>query len=78
MDPTIVELRAELARAYPLRNRDIAAELGIDDSLLSKILSGSRPMPDGFPEQFRTAVETAARKKAEHLLSIAGDKPAAA
>lgn len=67
------ELRARLARSG-LKLGQVAVELGIDDSAVSRWLNGSRPMPPDFPERFETALRAVAKRQGEHLLTVAGEE----
>jgi predicted transcriptional regulator len=66
----LAEMRAELARSG-LRLGQVAVQLGVDESTVSRYLNGSRGMPEGFPERFAEAIRSAARLYADHLLSVA-------
>ena len=40
-----------------IRQADLAAHLGIHETLLNAILRGRRPMPEGFEERVHTALD---------------------
>lgn len=69
-DEIRAKLKNRLART-PVRQGDIARQMGMDESQLSRILSGQRPMPEGFPRQFRAAFNVAAIATAGELLNAA-------
>lgn len=74
MEPTIADLRAKLAYSG-LRQSEVAAQMSIHYSLLAKILTGDRPMPEGFPERFQAALQAAAAEKVKHLQAVAAGEP---
>jgi hypothetical protein len=56
MNTDPIELRVELVRRR-IKQIDVALRFPMDDTLLSKILNGRRPAPEGFHERFREVVE---------------------
>lgn len=53
--PPQVELRREI-RVADLAQADVADELGIHESTLSRYLTGRQQAPENFPEQVRAAI----------------------
>ncbi len=62
----IAELRGQIARKR-IRQRDLATTLGMNETLLSHILNGHRPMPAGMEARIHTALDRleAAEKAAQ-------------
>jgi transcriptional regulator with XRE-family HTH domain len=74
MEQVTAELRARLAHSG-LRLGHVALRMGMDASLISRILNNQRPMPVEFPEQFEAALRAAAGEKAKHLQAVAAGEP---
>ena len=53
-------LKGEIA-AHGISQSDLAQRLRMDDSRLSRILSGRVPMPEGFEELARSQIEILAK-----------------
>lgn len=73
MVEVLAELRAQLARSG-LRLGQVAVELSIPESTVSRYLNGSRTPPEDFPARFEAAVRSAARAQAAHLMVVAGEE----
>jgi transcriptional regulator with XRE-family HTH domain len=54
---TGIELRRMLVGSG-VTQADMAEILGVDESAMSRILSGRQAMPDGFADKFRLSVRT--------------------
>lgn len=61
-----VALKIELVKRG-IRQGEVAELLGIDQDLISKRLLGSRPMPEGFADEFLAALDEIARRKAAEI-----------
>ena len=64
MDHLLAELRG-IRAATGIRQVAIAHRMEMDDKLVSKILSGERPLPADFECRFRAAVAALATEKAQ-------------
>lgn len=65
---TGVELRARLIGTGVFQ-ADMAGRLGLNESALSRILSGRDPMPEGFPERWDAAIADITRERYEMAVS---------
>jgi transcriptional regulator with XRE-family HTH domain len=54
-----------------LRQGDVAKQLGMDESRLSRILNGRNSMPAGFPDRFAQAMRDAAEARSAELAAAA-------
>lgn len=57
-----------------INQADIAAELGLTEPRLSRILNGRDAMPEDFPARWKQAVQQIAREQYERALSAVGAK----
>ena len=65
-------LKADLA-AHGISQADFAQRLKMDDSRLSRILSGRVPMPAGFEETARIQIEIFVKAEAARQKVLKGD-----
>jgi hypothetical protein len=72
MNEVLAEMRAQLAHSG-FRLGRVAVKLEMDDSILSRVLNGSRPLPEDLPGRFDQAIRDLAREEAERLLGIANE-----
>ena len=63
---SLIELKLELVRRG-IQQAEVADRIGIDRTLVSRILNEARPMPEGFEEQFLTALDEIGAEKAAQV-----------
>lgn len=66
-----MELKLKVA-ATPLRQFEIAQQMGIDRSIFSRIINGSLPIPETFEADLQRAMSALAEEKARKLIESVG------
>ena len=61
VDP-LARLRMRIA-GTPLRHHEIATAMGESPQWLSKVLTGVKPLPEGFDERLERAIDAATEKR---------------
>lgn len=59
----LTDLRREI-RVADLAQADVADEMGIHESTLSRYLTGRQPAPEGFAERVRDAISRLVKRSA--------------
>lgn len=65
---TARELKAKVD-ASPLKQWEIAKQLGMDQATFSRILNGVTPLPEAFEVELQRAMVAVAEEKAEQLIA---------